>query len=1291
MRISQVAPHSGQIGTRVTIRGQFAPTFGGGTTIVSVTAAGITASIVSQSATVLVIRAGDPTGTTPTGQVVVTDDNGATATSAASFVYQDISTSGITSVSPTSGQYGTLITVDGTSLYGVVAGTSVTNVYVNGVAAASISSQSATQVIFALGAGSSNGAAVLIVESNNGAQSVWSSTFNKQTDGVITAVTPLSAQTGASVVITGTNLDGHASSIAAFTVAGVDTLAGIVSSSATSITFTVPTGTGTGIINIVMNDGSIIKTSSIKFTFASITSVTPTSGQIGTIVTIVGVGLDSGEGTISSATLVGAAVTNIVPNAQFTIVKVTAGAHAAGSGSVVFTSPSGYTVSKAAAFTYVTLFSISSVTPATGQAGTIVTITGTGLLGGGASISSASLVGTAAQVTSSSATQVVIVAASASAGLGDLILVADTGATVTRINGWTYLTEGLVTSISPTSGQLGTLVTIAGSNLLLGGSSIASVTLNAVSATVGSTSNTQIIVTAAASSASSASDVVIVADTGATITYAAAWTYITPGVITSLTPNQGTANTLVTITGTGMYGGGTTASSVKFGSTAASIVSQTDSEIVVNAGATASTGSVTVTITSDTGATVIKTSAWTYLTLPVLSSISPSSGALGTIVTIQGTNLLAYGTTITSATLAGFSALSITSSSNTKVVLVAGASTSAIAGDVVLTSDAEGQSTFVSAWTYVEPPVITDVSPNTGVTGSEVSIAGINFFGGGTSIVSVTLCGVATTSNLVALNSLVVAVLGTNPSPSSSLQGDIVIVSDNGATITLTNGFTYVPDTNIISVSPSSGSYGTRVVIGGTALQGNANSIVSVLLNGVQASIVSQSGTSVTVIAQPALPGTGSVKIILATGAIFVATIQWTYITPPTIYYLSPSSGQAGTIVTILGANFLAAGVIAYSSIKLAGVTVSSIVSTSNSEVVVIAASSSSGTGDVVMVASTSAVVQLYNAWTYLTVGTISSISPTSGQYGTKVTITGTSLRTGSKAVTAVSLDGTSVLSIISESDTKVVVYAGDNGGSASSPGDVVVTGSYGATLTKSSAWSYITAGTISSISPNQGQTGTVITITGLGLFGSGTTISAVTLAGIAATIISSSDTQVIITAGSNAALVTSVTGDVVVISDTFATTIDASAWTYIPLGSITQIEPAYGQRGTIVTITGTNLLGGGASATSVTLASIAATVLSSSSTKIVIAAGASSSALIGGVSITSDIGAVLSVSNDWSYLSPGSISSVSPSTGLVGTLVTIQGILLLGGGTLISAVKFDGNSASVRSLLYWYKKFVAH
>ena len=163
---------------------------------------------------------------------------------------------------------------------------------------------------------------------------------------------------------------------------------------------------------------------------------------------------------------------------------------------------------------------ITEINPAEGQIGTSVTISGDRLLAGGSSVAQVYLAGVhVSSIDSPQNDVVVITAARGNATLGDVLLVADTGATVTAIDAWTQLVEGNIASVTPSTGHGGTFVEIVGERLRGGGSNVNSVVLGSTEATIESESDTYIKVRAAISSEVILGDVVLTSTSGAVNKY----------------------------------------------------------------------------------------------------------------------------------------------------------------------------------------------------------------------------------------------------------------------------------------------------------------------------------------------------------------------------------------------------------------------------------------------------------------------------------------------------------------------------------------------------------------------------------------------------------------------------------------------------------------------------------------------------------------------------------------------------------------------------------------------------
>jgi len=120
-------------------------------------------------------------------------------------------------------------------------------------------------------------------------------------------------------------------------------------------------------------------------------------------------------------------------------------------------------------------------------------------------------------------------------------------------------------------------------------------------------------------------------------------------------------------------------------------------------------------------------------------------------------------------------------------------------------------------------------------------------------------------------------------------------------------------------------------------------------------------------------------------------------------------------------------------------------------------------------------------------------------------------------------------------------------------------------------------------------------------------------------------------------------------------------------------VSPARGQLNTVVTIVGTELFGQGLYLVNVTLAGVAAQIVNQSNTEVIVIASASDGTNVGTVELTSDTGAVVSVSDAWKYVNVGDVTGVSPNNGQLNTLITITGTDLMAGGNGLVAVSLAG------------------
>ncbi|HKT48102.1 MAG TPA: IPT/TIG domain-containing protein, partial [Candidatus Acidoferrales bacterium] len=218
-----------------------------------------------------------------------------------------------------------------------------------------------------------------------------------------------------------------------------------------------------------------------------------------------------------------------------------------------------------------------------------------------------------------------------------------------------------ISSLSPTSGAVGASVTISGSNF---GSShgTSTVKFNGKTATISSWSASTIV--AVVPSGATTGNLVVtvsgVASNGKSFTVVAA-----PS-ITSLSPTSAAVGASITINGSNF---GSTTGTVKFNGTPSTPTSWTSTTVKAPVPSGATTGNVTLHASGvDSNG-----KAFTVLATPTISSYSPSSGLVGTDVTINGSN---FGSTKGTVTFNGTSATAATWTSTKITVVVPAAATS---------------------------------------------------------------------------------------------------------------------------------------------------------------------------------------------------------------------------------------------------------------------------------------------------------------------------------------------------------------------------------------------------------------------------------------------------------------------------------------------------------------------------------------------------------------------------------------------------------------------------------------
>ncbi|MFF2325105.1 MULTISPECIES: IPT/TIG domain-containing protein [unclassified Streptomyces] len=352
---------------------------------------------------------------------------------------------------------------------------------------------------------------------------------------------------------------------------------------------------------------------------------------------------------------------------------------------------------------------ITTSSPASGAAGTVVTLTGTGFTGATA----VAFGGTpSASFTVVSATGITAVAP---AGAGTVqITVTTPDGTSNGINFTYTIPVPVITSLVPNQGSVagGNTVTLTGT----GFTGATSVRFGTVAAAFLAVSATQ--ATAVAPAAPAGTVNVTLTTPGGT-SAGVPCTYVAVPVLGSVTPSQGplAGGNSVTLSGTGFTG----TTSVLFGANAASSFAVVSANQLTAVAPTGGAGPVAVTVTTP-GGTSGPSVFYYYLGAPVLSSVIAGAGQVagGNSVTLTGANLL-------QATAVRFGATAVTTYTVLSATEIRLTAPPGAAGTVPVTVTTPGGTSNSVSYVYLSTPVIAGPVPDQGPAsgGNTVTVTGV--------------------------------------------------------------------------------------------------------------------------------------------------------------------------------------------------------------------------------------------------------------------------------------------------------------------------------------------------------------------------------------------------------------------------------------------------------------------------------------------------------------------------------------------------------------------------------------
>ncbi|MDN5331326.1 MAG: large repetitive protein [Tepidanaerobacteraceae bacterium] len=326
-------------------------------------------------------------------------------------------------------------------------------------------------------------------------------------------------------------------------------------------------------------------------------------------------------------------------------------------------------------------------------------------------------------------------------------------------------------------------------------------------------------------------------------------------------------------------------------------------------------GPVNVTVKNSESEIEIVPNSFTYKqSSPVITNVSPLTGTAGTEITITGNEFMKD---IDSnkkllVLIGGILSSKVTFVSSTTIKAVVPAQISGYKEIRVENPDG-GSYTYFPAedskkfFYQKSTPTITSVDPNKGPinTATPITIKGTNFIAGNypntsTPITTVTIGGQPATDVQVVNENTIIA---KTPSNISTTGPQHVIVTVDGVSAIKENGFTFISNPVITSVSPSQGSVlgGMEVTITGSGFMSGAQ----VKFGGLLAKDVSVKSSSVITakVPQTSTPGSVTVTVTNSDGGTAVLEGGFTYTqSVPSIFSISNTlSGTGPAKSSVLG------------------------------------------------------------------------------------------------------------------------------------------------------------------------------------------------------------------------------------------------------------------------------------------------------------------------------------------------------------------------------------------------------
>ena len=699
--------------------------------------------------------------------------------------------------------------------------------------------------------------------------------------------------------------------------------------------------------------------------------------------------------------------------------------------------------------------------------------------------------------------------------------------------------------------------------------------------------------------------------------------------LTTVNPSSGAqgSNVPVTLTGTNfaansavnVSGSGVTVSNVQ-------VVSATQITATFGIAANAAVGGYTVSVTSagmnSNGATFTVTAAM----VPVLSSLTPTSGGAGNSVpvTLTGANFVAGATLSSTNSSLSFSNVNVIS--GTQITATFTIASNATPGSApVIVNTFYGSSNAVG---FTIQPLFTPIrvdagskQPYTDALG-QVWSADTGFTGGFLSTVNHAING--------------------TPAP-------VLYQTVHAGTASFTYQAAGVPN----------GNYTVNLKFEENQYTQSGKRLFNVLINGQQVltnfDIFAAAGAQYQAVDVP-IPvtvtnGTIALQFVPVLNGAGVFAIEILAGTPPapTVTSITPNTGVIGSAVpvTIAGTN-LASDVVINAG---PNITVNNITVVSATQVTATFNISASAPGQANVTVTTPGGTTVSSPFTISSGPTLTSISPTTGMQGTNVPVTLTGTNFAANSTVNVSGSGVTVNNVQVVSATQITATFGIAANAALGGDSVTVTS--GGQNSNGVTFTVTAAPTLTSINPTSGAQGANVPVTLTGTnFAAGSSVN-VSGSGITVSnVVVVSATQITATFGiaSNATL----GGDTVTVTAAGVTT-NGVMFTVTAAPTLTSVSPASGVQGTNVpvTLTGTNFAANATvnvSGSGITVSNVVVV----SATQITATFGIASNATLGGDTVTVTAAGATTNGVTFTVTAAPTLTSISPTSGAQGANVPV-------------------------------------